>query len=241
MSKNRWEQLAGAGGIAYVVLQLIAQGLIQIGGAEPSFNAPAGEIISFFENRNRLLFNAGGFLSSLSILAFIWFLGALWARLRRHEGAPAWMSLVAFGTALAGVAVSMASDGWGLAVFRIEEGLDPQLARYMFDDGNLGFATLWVFLAGFLLATSIVALRDGALPRWLGWLGLVTGAALLIGRAFWDMPSGVIFIPYMLFYLWLIASSIVLVRRAGSRAAGKERGSASGQRDDNKLIEETLA
>ncbi len=45
MSKHRWEQLAASGGIAYVVLQLIAQGLIQIGGAEPSFNAPAGEIV----------------------------------------------------------------------------------------------------------------------------------------------------------------------------------------------------
>lgn len=219
MSKHRWEQLAASGGIAYVVLQLIAQGLIQIGGAEPSFNAPAGEIVIFFENRDQLLFNTGDFLSSLSMLAFIWFLGALWARLRRHEEAPAWMSLVAFGSALAGVAVSMASNGWGLAVFRIEEGLDPQLARYLFDEGNLGFVTLWVFLAGFLLATGIVALRDGALPRWLGWFGLVTGTALLIGRAFWDLPSGSIFVPYILFYIWLIAASIVLIRRAGSSAA----------------------
>lgn len=218
MSKSRWEQIAASGGLLFVVLQLVAQGLIQIGGSEPSFNAPAGEIVSFFENREQLLFNSGGFLSAISMLLFIWFLGALWARLRRYEEAPAWMSLVAIGSALAGVAVSMANNGWGLAVFRIEEGLDPQLARYLFDEGNFGFATLWVFLAGFLFTVGIVTLRDGALPRWLGWLGLLTAVALLISRAFWDSPSGAIFVPYMLFYLWLIAASIVLIRSAGSSA-----------------------
>jgi hypothetical protein len=236
MSKVRWEQMAAGCGLLFVVLQLIAQGLIQIGGSEPSFNAPAGEIISFFENRERLLFNAGGFLSAISMLLFIWFLGALWARLRRSEEAPAWMSLVAFGSALAGVAVSMANDGWGLAVFRIEEGLDPQLARYLFDEGNFGFATLWVFLAGFLFTASIVTLHDGALPLWLGWLGLVAAVALLTGRAFWDLPSGAIFIPYMLFYLWLIAASIVLVR-----AAGREREPAGEQSERNKAIKEAIA
>ena len=215
MSKRRWEQIAASGGLIFVVLGFAGQGLIQVGGGEPAFNAPAAEILSFFETRDQLLFTIGGYLVSLSFIAMLWFLGAVWARLQRYEESPRWMSLVAVGSALVGLAVSSATTGWPMAVFRIEEGLEPQLARYLFDDGNFGFATLWVYLAGFLLATGVVALRDGALPRWLGWFALITSVALLIGRAFWDSPSGLIFIPYVLSSLWIIASSIFLIRAVG--------------------------
>lgn len=215
MAKRRWEQIGAAGGIVFVLLQLAGQALIQVGGAEPSFNAPAEEIVTFFENRNPQLFAVGCLLSVIAIFAFFWFLGALWARLRRHEEEPAWMSLVAFGSGLVSVAAVFADSGWALAVFRINEGLDPQLARYLFDSGNFGFATFWVFLAAFLFTTGIVILRGGALPGWLGWLGLVTAIALLVARAVWAEPSGAVFIPYVLFWLWLIATSFVLIRRAG--------------------------
>jgi hypothetical protein len=198
------------------------QGLIQVGGTEPSFSAPANEILSFFQNRDPLLFKLGGLLSALAFLTLIWFLGALWARLQRYEASPRWLSVIALGSALIGIAVSAGTSGWALAVFRVREGLDPQLARLLFDEGNFGFATLWVFLAGFLLATAVVALRDRALPRWLGWFALVTGVALLIGRAFWDGPGSLVFIPYMLSSLWILATSIFLIR-----AAGKEDDSSS--------------
>lgn len=219
MAKHRWEQIGAAGGIVFVLLQLTGQALIQIGGAEPPFNAPAEEIVTFFENRNPQLFAAGGFLSVIAVFALFWFLGVLWARLRRHEEEPAWMSLVAFGSGLVSVAAVFVDSGWALAVFRIDEGLDPQLARYLFDSGNFGFATFWVFLAVFLFTTGIVILRDGALPSWLGWFGLVTAIALLIARAFWAEPSGAVFIPYVLFWLWLIVTSIILIRWAGKEEA----------------------
>jgi hypothetical protein len=41
MSGKRLEQVAAAGGIAFVVLDGVGQGLIQIGGAEPAFGALA--------------------------------------------------------------------------------------------------------------------------------------------------------------------------------------------------------
>jgi hypothetical protein len=215
MSKNRWEQIAASGGLIFIVLAFGGQGFIQVGGSEPSFNAPAAEILTFFETRDQLLFNIGGILVSLSYIALIWFLGAVWARLQRYEQGPKWMSLVAVGSALIGLAVSSATTGWPMAVFRIEEGLEPQLARYLFDDGNFGFAIFWVYLAGFLLATGIVAIRDSALPRWLGWFALAASLSLLIGRVFWDSPTGLIFVPYMLSSLWIIATSIFLIRAAG--------------------------
>jgi hypothetical protein len=220
MAKHRWEQIGAAGGIVFVLLQLVSQALVQVGGAEPSFNAPAEEIVTFFENRNPQLFAAGGFISVIAVFALFWFLGILWAQLRRHEEDPAWMSLIAFGSGLVSVAAVFVDSGWALAVFRIDEGLDPQLARYLFDSGNFGFATFWVFLAVFLFTTGTEILRDGALPGWLGWFGLVTAIALLIARAFWAV-SGAAFIPYVLFWLWLIITSIILIRRAGKEEMTK--------------------
>lgn len=214
MSKQRWEQIGAAGGIIFVVLQLAGQALVQIGGSEPAFTAPAQEILSFFMNRDPLLFQVGGFLSALSAIAFLWFLGVLWAALRRHEEDPSWMSLVAFGSGVAAVAVTLGGGGWGLVMLRIDEGLTPEIARLLFDEGNITFAMFWVPLAGMLLATGALAIRDGALPGWFGWFSLVVALALLISRAFWTAPSGLAFAGYVLFWLWLIILSILLIRRA---------------------------
>ena len=89
MSKGRWEQIGASGGIVFILLQLVSQALIQTGGSEPTFSAPAEEILSYFENRDPLLFKVGGFLMAVAFIAFFWFLGVLWARLRRYEGDPA--------------------------------------------------------------------------------------------------------------------------------------------------------
>jgi len=93
-NNNKWEKAAAGGGIAFVVLQLLGQALIQIGGAEPPFTASADEILAFFNNRDPVLAPIGGFLSILSIIAFIFFLGALWAALSRvkkdRPGCPWW-------------------------------------------------------------------------------------------------------------------------------------------------------
>jgi hypothetical protein len=214
MTKKRWEQIAAAGGIGFVVLQLASQALIQIGGAEPSFTASAEEIVDFFSNRDPSLAPIGGFLSSLSVIALLFFLGALWASLSRYEESPSWLSLVALGSGLVAVAVTLGGGGWALAIFRMEDGLDAASARLLFDQGNFTFAQLWVPLATMLLATGIVALRDGAFSKWFGWYSLIVSLALLISRAFWAAPGGIAFTGYMLFWIWLIIASVLLIRRA---------------------------
>ena len=212
MSGKRLEQVAAAGGIAFVVLEGVGQGLIQIGGAEPSFGAPADEIVAFFLARDETMFWWGGYLSLLSFIALIWFLGALWAALRRAEGDPGLLSLVAFGSGLVAIA-ALTGGGWAMVVFRIQEGVDPQIARTLFDLGNFAFATSWVFFASLLLAAGIAAIQYGALPRWLGWASIIVAIGLLAGRIIWTSQAA--FVPWVLFWLWLIIVSVILIRRAG--------------------------
>ena len=220
MSTSRWQQVGAAGGIAFVLLQLLSQSLIQVGGGEPAFAAPAGDIVDFFTQRSVLLFSSGSFLAALSSLTLLWFGAVLWAELQRFEPRPSWISAVSLASVVALVAVSMTGSGWELAVFRINEGLSPEMARTLFDQGNYMFATIWVVAANFLLASSLVGLKDKALPRWVSWLGLMTAVGLIVARAFWA-SSGLAFLPYMLFWVWLIATSIVLIRRAGQPAVNQ--------------------
>ncbi len=123
MSNSRLEQIGAAGGIIFVALQIAAQALIQVGGAEPPFNAPAATIAAFFMARDSQFFALGEYLSTLSLIAFLWFLGSLWSALRRGEGEPAWLSFVALASGLMVVATVSAGSGWPLAVFRKDEGL----------------------------------------------------------------------------------------------------------------------
>jgi hypothetical protein len=215
MDTRRWEQVGAAAGIAFVVLQLVAQGFIQTGGPEPPFNAAAPEIVDFFTTRDRRLYGLGDYLSTLSLIPFVWFLGALWARLRRAESEPAWLSVVALASGLVTAAQLVTGGGWTLAMARIDAGLDPELTRLLFDQGNLGFANIWVSLASMLLATGVVSIGTQALPRWLGWAALVIAAGLVIARAFW-VGSSIVFAPYAVFWLWMIVASIVMIRRAGA-------------------------
>ena len=106
-----------------------------------------------------------------------------------------------------------------MAMFRIDGGMDPSTAQMLFDQGNLGFATMWVALAGMLSAGSVVALQYGALPRWHAWFGAGVAAALLVARIFWAAPTFLIFMPYTLFWLWLIVTSTRLFRDAGNPIA----------------------
>lgn len=209
---DRLRQLGAAGGIAFVVLQAVAQMSLQMGGTEPAFNAPTEPIVAFFAAKSSQVGEISGFLSGLSLFAFVWFLGALWATLREAEGEPGWLSLTAVTSGILAVAVVFAPGGWHLALFRMGDGLDPQIARLLFDSGNLGFANMWLFLASMLLAYTAVTLQTSVLPRWTGWAAIAIAVSLLLARAFWA-ASGVVFVAYILFQLWLLAVSIILLRQ----------------------------
>lgn len=199
----------GAAGIVTVVLLFGAQGLLQIGGGEPAFDAPAETVVEFFEARSPGLFALGSYLSVLGLVAFLWFLGGLYAMLRDHEWPRPWRSTIALISGVLFVA-SVIVGGWQLAVFRVDEGLDPQLARFIFDLGNLSFANGWVALGSLALASGWVMLSSRGFPRWLGWLAVVAGVGLVAARAVWTTP--VWFAPYTLLWLWVIMLSVLLLR-----------------------------
>lgn len=212
MENTKYLKKYGAlAGIAFPVMQMIAQGFIQVGGMEPTFAAPASEILVFFQNRNPALFSIGGYIFILSLVPFLWFVGALWDELRAMEDGSGWLSVVACGSGLVAASALTDPGGWPLAVFRINEGLDPQIARLFFDQGNLNFANLWVSLGNMVLAVGLIARQTNRYPRWLGWGSIALAVGLFLARAVWTSP--VVFVPYLLFWLWMILFGILILRR----------------------------
>ena len=99
-----------------------------------------------------------------------------------------------------------------MAVFRIDEGLDPQIARLLFDLGNFTFATSWVLFGTLAISVAVAALWLTAFPKWLGWMGLVVGIGLITAPLYWT--SSVAFAPYVVFWVWIVSLSVVIFRRA---------------------------
>ena len=119
---------------------------------------------------------------------------------------------MAFGSGLVVVAGIATGSNWEVAVLRQNDGVDPQITRLLFDQGNLTLANLWVMFAMLAASAGLVALRTAMLPRWLAWLGIVTAVALIAVRAVWA-DTDVWYIPFGFYYLWLAATSVILVRQ----------------------------
>jgi hypothetical protein len=66
-------------------------------------------------------------------------------------------------------------------------------------------------------------MRSRALPAWIGWVGLIGGVAHLLSVNAGNYPAGLMdaremleFFGWLLMVVWMLATSIVLFRRAGS-------------------------
>lgn len=214
MDQGRWIRIGGVGALLFVILQTIGQSMLQAGGMEPSFAAPAEEILSFFAGKDPGLFAAGSYLSVISFVPFLFFVCSLWVVLRRAEGGEGILSTFTLVTGAVSAAANVGGGDWELAVMRVSGGLDPHTATLIFDLGNRGFANVWVLLGAMMLAANLVVLQSdrAPFPRWTGWFGLLTGAGMIAARVVWA-SSGIVFVPYMLFYIWLLAVGISLLRR----------------------------
>jgi hypothetical protein len=198
-------------GLATIVLVFGGQGFIQVGGGEPPFDASATDIANFFATRDQDLFPMGTYLSVLGVVTLLWFFGGVYALMKDD-----WRAMIAVISGVVAVAGGI-STGWELASFRVSEGLDPQIARLAYDMGNMAFASAWVAFGSFALATGWALLSSRMWPRWLGWWAVAAGVCLVAAKAMWTTPFWLL--GYFLFWIWVIALCVLLLRRA-SRAQG---------------------
>ncbi len=141
------------------------------------------------------------------------FLTYLWSLLRTAEGEGGWLSTLALAAGVSGILLKLASHAPELAIHR--NGIDKGTQLYKALDSTAGAATLMSLypLAICCAAVAVIALRERVLPRWLGIFTGVTAVALAVNAGFVFAS----FVPaLLLFLLWTLVTSIVLLRRTPS-------------------------
>jgi hypothetical protein len=156
-------------------------------------------------------------MGTLGFLGFLFFFGSLWSALRRAEGDDGWLAATAFGGGLLSLAIVFSGSVASVAAHSNAcAGIDPQLWQILHDIGGAAFISSFFPLAVLPAASAVVAIRFGALPPWLGWMSAFVAVMLLIGGvAGIDYAREDAGLPYPLFELWTVITSIVLMRRAG--------------------------
>lgn len=176
---------------------------------EPAFDAPSTAVLAYAKSETNLPF-ALELVGVLGLFGFAVFATVLADGFRiKGEGSNVPSLLVLLATAvfmvlwLAELALHVAQT------FRRAD-LDATGASVLDGLANGVFVMTWVADAGFLVAVAVGIFWRKTLPSWLGWWALVTGIAMFGASA---APLAAIwYLPYFLFYFWVLAMSVVLLR-----------------------------
>lgn len=226
MGSMNWERWARGAGIGFVVFAVAA---FVVGGEPPKIGDPAADVIAYFDgDRSQVL--ASSFLFAVALGFWVWFGGTLANSLReRGEGRVA---ATIVGAVSAFVAVQLVTTA-----------ITAMLAHSVAGDGDEGvvqalFGLTWgldvlaaIPSAVFFLAASMGLMRTRMIPPWLSWAGIGV-AALFILRStnwaregFWSPTGEYLFILIPLALLWILITSIVLVRSAPASSIEQPGGS----------------
>jgi hypothetical protein len=194
-------RMAALAGIAFVVLDLAADLII---GPFPDGSSSTSKLASFYATHHAHV-AAGGMLFSLAAIPFVFFGAALWTRIRGAALHPAIAAVALVGTAIAAVA-ELDSGGYFLTLGAV--GDKSYLAPAALQSLQVGGSSIGYGGNGgtviLLLAVAIAGVAGHAFPRSLSWTALAFAILLL---------TPVFFAASLLLNVWIIAASIVLVRR----------------------------
>lgn len=204
----RLSRVTGLIGLATVVLiftPIIAVSTL----GEPPFTATVEQAHAFLRNASAGWVQLTQPVLALAAIGMVWFVVGLALLLARAEGTPPWRAAVAGVSGVLLPAYLLIDVSWDAAAYGGAE-IEPGLASYAFDVGNLGFANAWMAMGSFALAAGWLVLETRMLGRWLGWWAIVAGAGLVLSRFVWT--SGAWYAPYFLFWIWVVVVCVQLIR-----------------------------
>jgi hypothetical protein len=227
MSEEAWPKVGASFGIVAAVLLILS---FIFGPSEPpGFDETAAQVQSFLHDER------GGVQAAVTfqfaaLVAFVWFLGSVFYRLRAAEPVARLSAVALAGGIFVAVGGLVGSVAAAASVYHVDTlGADAVLA--LWDLSLFGFL---FFLAGFTVlagATGALALRSGALPPALGGFSLLAGAyAFIVGvvgtfsetGAFSPSDGALGLIAFLFFLVWLLVMGTVLARdpRGAPQTAG---------------------
>jgi hypothetical protein len=197
---QQWARFAPLTGVAAVVFWIV--GFLLFVSTETEGADTAAEILAGYEEDETTVWIAGWIFVVGGVL-FLWFVGTLRARLLAAEGAPGRLAGIAFGAGVATAIFLIGLPGGDLAA-AIADDLEPAAAQALNEIGTAFFVGAEFSAIALLVATALVALRTGVLPRWLAWVSLLLALWLLIAPIGWlallfGVPIWVLIVSWLLY------------------------------------------
>ena len=203
--RRQLARITGAAGLITVVVVL--GGSLANDYQSAAFDSSADETVAFFRSLDDSFGAISSFATAVGLIAMLWFSLGLALLLRRYEGELPWRSAFLAGAGVLSVVPGQIAS-WDAATFRSDD-IDPQVARYAFDLGNLSFANGWVSGGAVGICAGIIILSTRHLPHWLGWWALLAGIGSVLARAVWT--EGYAFVPFAAFWIWVAVLSVALL------------------------------
>ena len=207
MDDAKWERWGALAAIVFVVLVIVSA---FIGGTPPKTSDSPAKIVKYFRDNQDAL-KIGSYLGGLSLIAFLWFLGTLFGRLRRAEGGAGRVSGIALVGGVVTGAIAMVGNG-----IDSYGALHPDASAGAFLVATAVFGYVSFAVAVFVAATSVVVLRTKVLPSWFGWAGAAVAIVWLVGAASVSTDSDAIgtvgLVALIGWAIWLVALGVMLYR-----------------------------
>jgi hypothetical protein len=200
MNKSAVERFGPLTGIVFAAL-LISFRAVE-GSGLPDADESTAEVVKFWtDNQSSQIVVA--ILASLAGVFFVWFGGVFRGALRDGDGYNETLATLVFGGALIAAGGFFADTTVEFAAADTAGDVPGQVTQTL---SALQADTFFGIAAGFAIfnvAAGIAVLRTGLLPRWLGWVSVVTGVL-------WLTPGQ--FVAIFLTLLFIVWTSVVLFR-----------------------------
>jgi hypothetical protein len=214
---NRWLRLAGVAGILFLVTFIVQIFLVP---QAPDYNATTRDIVSYY-TQHRTGIQLGAWMTGLFAILYGVFLAGIWGTLRRTNAL--WLATLGLAagignslTLFAGHAINVALANDVASRYGSDTGLITALFKVaslltmMFNTWTDGLSVL-AFSAAILLSGVFLGRM-----RWIGWAGVISGAALLVGMLAVFDPAGPMVmasaVGALTWFIWIAGLSIRLIR-----------------------------
>ena len=215
-----WERGARAAGAVFVVLA--ASGFI-VAGETPKTSDSAADVVSYFES-SRSQVMVGAVLFAVSVIFFVWFAAAVANHLRESGQGRVAATVLAAAAVFAGLQLVLTTLFATLA-YSIAGSADPGATKALFDF-DLTLDVVGGLAAGlFVLASALGLKRTESIPVWLAWVGVVVAVIEFLRvttwarDGFWSPSGEYVIVAVVCGLLWILVTSIVLVRGQRIEAA----------------------
>jgi uncharacterized protein DUF4386 len=221
-----WERYAWGSGIVFVIA-LLAESVVATGAGLTQNDSAAKIASGLAEHRDRALVIA--YLSAVYAVAFVVYLCSLYNLLRRDTGGERMLGYLVLVGGVLFVALHAVSDigitgllGAKLATYsdQHDHGLayTLYLVTYALDSVGDVFGSLAAAAAG------VLVMKTRVLPRWLGWVAILAGIGFFLqgfglGGVIATFGLVLDLIAFVLFLTFVLASSVILLRRPHQRRA----------------------